>query len=431
MSPNPTADVLVVEHAPQEGPYVIGTALEAAGLPVRTCRTWAGDPVRDSLGHAAALVVMGGPASAYEDFAGRTAELDLLRAALEAEVPVLGVCLGAQLLAEAAGGRACPGSGPQIGWGDVRAAPAAHTDPLFADLPGRVRVLHWHGDTMELPAGATLLASCDRYPVQAFRIGGSAWGLQFHLEVDKAAVDAFAAAFPDEAATVLDLVASTPGHLAALAPHRDTFFEHFAALVTARAARSATRTFFTPRAATWEERFAADGPRYVAAVARMGLRPGRRTLDVGCGSGRALPALRAEVGAEGVVLGVELTPAMLTATAKEGRADLARLLMADACRLPLAAEAVDGIFSAGLINHVSDPAAALREWARVTAMGGVLLLFHPSGRAERAARHGRPLDPDDPLAEENLRPALHAVGWSLDCYEDASLHFLARAVRVR
>jgi GMP synthase-like glutamine amidotransferase/SAM-dependent methyltransferase len=431
VSPTPTANVLVVEHASQEGPYVIGTALEAAGLPVRTCRTWAGDPVPDSLGDAAALVVMGGPASAYEDFPGRTAELALLRAALEAEVPVLGVCLGSQLLAEAAGGRTRPGSGSQIGWGDVRTAEAARTDPLFADVPGSVRVLHRHGDTMDLPAGATLLASCDRYPVQAFRIGGSAWGLQFHLEVDKAAADAFAAAFPDEAATAPDLVASAPGHLASLAPHRDAFFEHFAALVTARAARSATRTFFTPRAATWEQRFAADAPRYAAAVVRMGLRPGRRALDVGCGSGRALPALRAEVGAEGMVLGVELTPAMLTAAAKEGRADLARLLMADACRLPLAAGAVDGIFSAGLVDHVPDPAAALREWARVTAMGGVLLLFHPSGRAERAARHGRPLDPDDLLAEENLRPALHAAGWSLDCYEDASRHFLARAVRVR
>ncbi|WP_306279280.1 hypothetical protein [Streptomyces malaysiensis] len=67
----------------------------------------------------------------------------------------------------------------------------------------------------------------------------------------------------------------------------------------------------------------------------------------------------------------------------------------------------------------------------MTAPGSVLLLFHPSGRAERAARHGRPLDPDDPLAEENLRPALHAAGWALDSYEDATRHFLARAVRVR
>ncbi|MEU9339024.1 class I SAM-dependent methyltransferase [Streptomyces sp. NPDC048290] len=195
------------------------------------------------------------------------------------------------------------------------------------------------------------------------------------------------------------------------------------------AAHLATRAFFTARAADWEARFAADGPRYAAAVARMGLRPGQRALDVGCGSGRALPALRAGVGPAGTVLGVDVTPAMLAATVHEGRQTLARLLLADACRLPLAPGAVDGVFSAGLVDHVPDPPAALREWARVTAPGGVLLLFHPSGRAERAARHGRPLDPADPLARDNLYPALAAAGWRPVHYEDAPHHFLSRAVR--
>ncbi|MFE7278352.1 methyltransferase domain-containing protein [Streptomyces sp. NPDC057623] len=420
------AGVLVVQHAPHEGPYAIGTALAAAGLPVRVCRTWAGDPVPESPTGLAALVVMGGPTAAYEDFAGRSAELALLRSALEAEVPVLGVCLGAQLLAMAAGGAARPGGGQQIGWEEVRTTSAAPADPLFVEVPERLRVLHWHGDPVDLPAGATVLASCDRYRAQAFRIGASAWGLRFHLEADKAAVDAFAAAFPDEAATAPDLRESAPAELAALAPHRDSVFERFAALVASRATATTTRAFFTPRAANWEERFAADGPRYAAAVARMELRPGQRVLDVGCGSGRALPALRTEVGDEGVVLGADLTPAMLTAAAEKGRTGL---LLADACRLPLPARSLDGVFSAGLVDHVPDPEAALREWARVTALGGVLLLFHPSGRAERAARHGRPLDPADLLAEENLRPALDATGWDMTCYEDAGHHFLARAVR--
>lgn len=425
--------VLIVQHLPHEGPYAIGTALEAAGLPVRVCRVWAGDPVPESPDGLAALVVMGGPMAAYDDasaFPTRAAELALLRAALAAEVPVLGVCLGAQLLAVAAGGTARPGDGPQIGWGAVRTTSAAPADPLFAAAPERLRVLHWHGDTMDLPPEATLLASCDRCPAQAFRIGGSAWGLQFHLEVDKDAVDAFATAFPDEAATAPDLQDSTPAELAALAPHRDGIFERFAAHVASRAARTATRAFFTSRAATWEEHFAADGPRYAAAVTRMELLPGQRAMDMGCGTGLALPALRTEVGPKGAVLGVDLTPAMLTAAAYEGRASLAQLLLADACRLPLPTGSLDGIFSAGLIDHVPDSAAALREWARLTAPGGVLLLFHRSGRAERAARHGRPLDPDDLLAEENLRPALNATGWDLLCHEDAAHHFLARAVRV-
>lgn len=92
----------------------------------------------------------------------------------------------------------------------------------------------------------------------------------------------------------------------------------------------------------------------------------------------------------------------------------------------MAGRAVHGVFRAGLVHHVSDPAVALREWAGVAAPGGVLLLHHPSGRA---ARHGRPLDPDDPLAEENLRPALEAAGWDRACHEDAPRRFLARAVR--
>ncbi|TKA01409.1 class I SAM-dependent methyltransferase [Actinacidiphila oryziradicis] len=179
----------------------------------------------------------------------------------------------------------------------------------------------------------------------------------------------------------------------------------------------------------WEEPFAADGPAYDAAVARMGLGPGQRALDLGCGTGRALPALRAEVGAKGFVLGIDLTAAMLDAAARAERRSLAELLLADCHRLPLAPSTVDGIFSTGLLNHLPEPRTALREWARVTASGGTLLLFHPSGRAERAARHGRPLSPDDPLAEPNLRPALRAAGWHLADYEDAPHHFLARAVR--
>lgn len=424
--------VLVVEHAPGERPYAIGDALTAAGLDTRVCRVGAGgDPVPERLDGVEALVVMGGPAAAYSDdgFPTRAAELSLLRAALAAGVPVLGVCLGAQLLALAAGGSAVPGTGAQIGWGEVRTRSAAARDPLFAGSPERLRVLHWHGDTMEPPPGATVLASCDRYPVQAFRVGGSAWGLQFHLEADAAAVDAFAAAFPAEAATAPGLREDAPVELAALAPHRDRVFARFAALVAARSGHTATRTFFTPRAEAWERRFAADGPRYEAAVARMRLRPGQHALDLGCGTGRALPVLRAAVGDTGTVLGIDVTEAMLTAAARAGRTGTGRLLLADCHRLPLPAGSVDGIFTAGLLDHLPDPHAALREWARVTLPGGTLLLFHPSGRAECAARHGRPLKPDDPLAEPNLRPALHTSGWRLADYDDGREHFVARAVR--
>ncbi|WP_328914887.1 MULTISPECIES: type 1 glutamine amidotransferase [unclassified Streptomyces] len=227
--------VLVVQHVAQEGPYGVRTALEAAGLRVEVCRVGAGDPLPPDLDGVTALVVMGGPMSAHSDdgFPTRHAELALLRAALATGVPVLGICLGAQLLAVAAGGAAVAGSGLQVGWGPVRLGPAAEKDPLFAGLPEELRVLHWHGDTMRLPEGTALLASCERYPVQAFRAGERAWGLQFHLEVDAEAVGAFVTAFPEEAATAPGILADAPAELAALAAHRDLVLGRFAALVAA------------------------------------------------------------------------------------------------------------------------------------------------------------------------------------------------------
>ncbi len=161
----------------------------------------------------------------------------------------------------------------------------------------------------------------------------------------------------------------------------------------------------------------------------MALERGQTAMDLGCGTGRAMPALRARVGGEGRVLGIDVTHAMLTAAARIGRTAAGQLLLADCARLPLPSASVHGIFAAGLLDHLPHPRTALREWARVCAADGTLLLFHPAGRAERAARHGRPLSPDDPLAEPNLRPVLDTTGWRLTVYDDAEQHFLARAVR--
>ncbi|XHL89357.1 gamma-glutamyl-gamma-aminobutyrate hydrolase family protein [Streptomyces niveus] len=255
------------------------------------------------------------------------APVALLRRALEAEVPVLGICLGAQLLAVAAGGDAYAGSGKQVGWGRVGLSTEADRDPLFAGLPASPGVLHWHDDTMSLPAGAVTLASCARYPVQAFRAGSSAWGLQFHLEADEEAVGAFVDAFPSDAASApgggRGIREAAPARLAELAPYRDQLFARFAELAAARAGHTAIRAFFTPRAGTWEARFAEDQPAYARAVGRMGLRPGQTAADVGCGTGRALPALREAVGARGAVFGVDLTAAMLRSAAHEHRDDAA------------------------------------------------------------------------------------------------------------
>ncbi|MGW2066007.1 methyltransferase domain-containing protein [Streptomyces sp. AM2-3-1] len=187
--------------------------------------------------------------------------------------------------------------------------------------------------------------------------------------------------------------------------------------------------FFAARAAGWDARFPDDAPAYAAAVEALGLRPGDAVLDAGCGTGRALPALRDAVGPQGTVLGADLTPAMLQAAVRAGRDRNGRLLLADVARLPLRNASLDAVFGAGLISHLSHPGPDLAELARVVRPGGQLALFHPIGRAALAARHGRRITDDDLRAEPNLRPLLAHSGWQLDSYTDEDARFLVLAVR--
>jgi GMP synthase-like glutamine amidotransferase len=231
---------LVVQHAEPEGPYAIGEALAAAGVDVVRWRTYAAESLPRRLDELDGLVVMGGPMSATSDdgFPTRSDELELLVEAVDLGLPVLGVCLGAQLLALAGGGRVMAGrAGPEIGWAPVRFGAVAADDALFSAVPTELTVLHWHGDTYDLPPGAVHLASSASYPQQAFRLGNQAWGLQFHVEVDEVAVDAFVDAFGHEAlaadTTPAAIRAATPGALTALVPQRREVLARFAALVAA------------------------------------------------------------------------------------------------------------------------------------------------------------------------------------------------------
>jgi SAM-dependent methyltransferase len=188
--------------------------------------------------------------------------------------------------------------------------------------------------------------------------------------------------------------------------------------------RFGTREFFGPRAATWDAKFPDDGPAFTRAVAELDVPADGVLLDVGCGTGRALPVLRTAAGPGSRVLGVDLTPEMLAVAATRGA-----VVGGDALHLPVASGAVDAVLAAGLISHLPDPVAGLAELARVCRPGGRLALFHPVGRVALAARHGREPDPDDVRGPDRIRAALAAAGWRCDSVDDAEDRYLTLATR--
>ena len=181
---------VVIQHVAHEGPGSLAQAVARTGAALRVVRVDVGDavPSADTAEGMAGLVVMGGPMSVDDDLPWLTEERELLRAAVEAGVPVLGVCLGAQQLAAALGGEVWRGAVPECGVGEVHLTAAALADPVFGPAPTPLPCVHWHGDTFSLPPGAVHLARSDAYENQAFRVGTRAYGLQFHVEVTGALV---------------------------------------------------------------------------------------------------------------------------------------------------------------------------------------------------------------------------------------------------
>jgi GMP synthase (glutamine-hydrolysing) len=186
----------------------------------------------------AGLIVLGGPFSVYQfdRYPFLRSEMELIRRALELGKPVLGICLGSQLIAAVLGARVQAAKAPEIGWLPIRLEPAAHADRLFRDLPTSFVTCVWHGDVFELPPGASSLARSEMTPCQAYRYGSNVYGLLFHLEMRPEMVAACVSAFePRLRQAGIDpdhCLAEAADHLAALAPVAEAVFSRWAELIT-------------------------------------------------------------------------------------------------------------------------------------------------------------------------------------------------------
>jgi GMP synthase (glutamine-hydrolysing) len=164
-------------------------------------------------------------------------ELRLIEQALRDERPLVGVCLGSQLLAHALGAGVRPGLAKEIGWRGLTLHEPAATDPLLSGAPRSFTAFHWHGDVFDLPAGAVELARSEQTPCQGFRYGPNAWGLLFHIEVTGSMVEAMVQAFPHELAEARlsggEILADAARHLPTLERVATGAFSRWAELLSA------------------------------------------------------------------------------------------------------------------------------------------------------------------------------------------------------
>jgi GMP synthase (glutamine-hydrolysing) len=230
------ASWIVLRHHPAEGLGLIGNALRDVGVQHRVLDTPRGEALPRDIRDVGGIIVLGGPMSANDSdqLPWLRKELELLDRALTAGRPVLGICLGAQMIARALGGKVFPGEKREVGWSPVTFTPEGKDDPLLLGVPDQLTVFHMHGDTYELPPDGTNLATTPLFEQQAFSWGETVYGFQFHLEFTDAIIARLTTEpesqqyIREAGADPQEVNAESPGHVKALTDvAQDIFTRYF------------------------------------------------------------------------------------------------------------------------------------------------------------------------------------------------------------
>jgi GMP synthase-like glutamine amidotransferase len=212
--------VLVFRHSPTEGPGYFATFLERHGIPWKLVRIDAGDAVPTSLNGVSGVCLMGGPMSVNDDLPWIPQVLALIREAVATGVPVIGHCLGGQLMTKALGGSVGANPVKEIGWGDVRVTDADAARPWLGDVSAPMLAFHWHGETFSLPPGAARILESAYCANQAYVLDDRHIGMQCHVEMTPELVASWCETGAAEIAASDSPAVQAPAAIQADLPHR-------------------------------------------------------------------------------------------------------------------------------------------------------------------------------------------------------------------
>lgn len=233
------ARVLVLQHVESEGLGIINKAVKQSGIKTDLIRIFKNDRIPKSLEGYNGLIILGGPMGVYEEdiYPFIKDEIALIKNVIRDDSPILGICLGAQMLAKAAGADVYKGKKKEIGWYKIKLSDEGKRGSLFIGLPDEFTVFQWHGDTFDIPENSKCLAFSELFPNQIIKVGKNAYGLQFHLEVTEDMIKNWIDVNDRELASVKsyinpkNILKDTPGNIETIHRYGEAVFSRFFSLI--------------------------------------------------------------------------------------------------------------------------------------------------------------------------------------------------------